>query len=675
VRRKEPDTKRDRQRRYRVIVVLATLAIAIPLVWAVVGDLPFVSRPHQNVAVPAYLDASDRRVAAALAVSKTVPQLLTRVRDAIDADMPDTSALWSSGSSSRFESDDAVNLWRESRTVQILSYPFTIPEDPSWSEDPHHNLSWQTTYQSLSWLLAPAGAYGASADPRYLEQVRHYLLDWIADTPPKRPPSTRSWFDGSVGYRSEVIVQLFKPVLSRVLSPTEVGVVLRTLEQHGQLLENYLSEERFIGHNHLLFHTLQLYNLAVAFPELRHAATWRVTARARLTSLIPEMVDTTEGVSLEQAAGYHLLAMGLLADADAYLRLHGDGLTRGEGITIERMATFASLLLTPSMTLPAIGDTGYSENVAVAPLDELRTRGFSSPTSEFILSHGTAGVRPADANFYPSSGYALIRPSFTPSDWASDLQLIVDTSPRSKPHGHDDAMSLILSAFGGPLLIDSGGAYRYGDPARRDFIGARAHNMVVMGDGSDRQGMVKDLVEEDQADSTAVAETVAIGGKAVDRRVIVLLKPDTVVIVDLLRAVDGRPHPYQLLYHLPPGSKVASDGLGGVVTSGSAAMGFQAATKFPSTFAIVEGQDDPLLGWVTHGLIGIKSPAPVLEFAQEAENAWFVTAMQPASAGEARAPLIEVTEGVGGALRLTITANGKRTVIAVDPDDRIQLTP
>jgi hypothetical protein len=667
-------SNRYRQRRCWVIGAVATLAIATALVWTLVGNRPLVSNPLRRFVVPGYLDASDPRVAGAAAESRTVSELLAHVRDAIDNGMPATSALWSSGSSPQFESDRAVKLWRESRSIQILSYePFTIPEDPSWSEDPHHNLSWQTTYQSLAWLLAPAGAYRASADPRYLQQVRHYLLDWIADTPPKGPPSTRSWFDGSVGYRSEVIVRLFKPVLSRVLSPSEVGVVLRALEQHGKLLESYLSETRFIGHNHLLFHCLQLYSLAVAFPELSSAATWRVEARARINSLIPEMVDTREGVSLEQAARYHLLVLGLLADADAFLRLHADGFTSGERSTLDRMASFAALLLTPSMTMPAIGDTGYGYREAVVLLEDLRTRGVSTPTSEFILSHGMAGRRPAAAYFYPSTGYAVIRPSYTPGNWASDLQLIVDTSPRSKPHGHDDAMSVILSAFGGPLLIDSGGPYRYGDVARRDFFGSLAHNMAVVGDGSDRQGTVAHLFEDDHPGSTVVAATVEIGGKALDRRAVVLLKPNTLVIVDLLQATDGRSHPYQLLYHLPPGSSVTHDGLGGVVNAGPAAMGFQVATESAGVLSVVEGQHDPLLGWVTHGVIGFKRPAPVLEFAQHAKTAWYVTAIQPAFAGDASIPSLDVREGPAGALQITVTANGQSSIIVVDRDGGVQL--
>jgi hypothetical protein len=660
------------QRRFRWMAAVVLLGIAGLISWAAIGDVPVLQDRHRPI-VPRYLDAADSRVAAALAQSRTVNDLLGQIASTVEAEIPASSQLWTTPA--EFNSDAAARLWQQHRAAQFISFPpYVVPENPDWSEDPYHNLSWQTLYQSLSWLQGPARLYVTTGDSQYQEEVRRYLLDWISNTPSHDAPSVRSWYDGSVAYRTDVIVRLFGPVLAGALEPSEVGVVLRSLEEHGQLLDGYLSQPGFRGHNHNLFHALSLYNLSIAFPELRNATRWRADARARISSLLPEMVDPSEGVSLEQAAGYHFLALGLFASADAYLRRHGDGLAADELVVLDRMTSFGAMLLTPTMQTPALGDTAYGSSGARQLLEDLKDRGISSPIAAFILSQGRAGARPPEAAFFPRAGYAIVRPTYSAgSAWARDLQLIVDTSSRLKPHGHNDAMSVILSAQGGPLLIDSGGPYRYGDPARQAFVGSLAHNMVVVGDGSAGQGPVEHLVEEDQATYAVVAGTVAIGGKALDRRVVLLLKPDTLVIVDLLHAVDGKVHPYQLLYHLPPGSSVIHDALGGVVTASPAAMGFQVATEGPGSLAIKEGQDDPLLGWVTHGVSGIKEPAPVLEFQQDAERAWFVTTIQPAAAGAASTPFLEVKELSGGALRLTLTADAQTTVVDVDPDGRIHL--
>lgn len=586
--------------------------------------------------------------------------------------MPAKSDLWTSHSAV-YDTDAAARLWEDGRQVQFLSYaPYRMPSHPTWSEDPHQNLSWQTLYQSLTWLQAPARAYLTTGDSRYQDEVRDYLLSWIAATPKDHPPSPRSWYDGAVGYRTDVIVELFTPVLSGVLTPAEAEKVLALLEYQGQLLDGYLAQPRFVGHNHALFHALSLYNLAVAFPELGHASTWRTDARARISSLLPEMVDTGEGVSLEQAAHYHYLALRLFWEADTYLRNYNDGLSQGELAILGKMTAFGALLLTPTMDVPAIGDTGYGQAADTSLFDQLAADGITSPTAEFILSRGARGSRPPDASFFPTAGYAIIRPQYSvPAQWANDLQLIVDTTTKSKAHGHDDAMNVLLHARGAGLLIDSGGPYKYGDPGRAAFVGATAHNTVV-NDGSNGLGPVADLVETDDAQHSVIAGTFATGKGAEDRRVVVLLKPDTLIIVDLVRSTDGKAHDYQLLYHLPPASTIVSQGTAGIVTVKPAAMGFRVVTADTALLSVPKGQKNPLLGWVTHGSKGLKTPAPVLDVSQRATSTWYVSVFQPADLGAAAIPDVGVQSSHNG-LVITVQSAGIRTVLDVASDGGVTL--
>ncbi len=95
-------------------------------------------------------------------------------------------------------------------------------------------------------------------------------------------------------------MSLYPQVLARVMTPSEIGEVLKSLETHGQVLDGYVTGKAFRGHNHNLFHSLSLYNLALVFPELRNSSKWLSDARARISWLFPEIVQTDEGVSLEE---------------------------------------------------------------------------------------------------------------------------------------------------------------------------------------------------------------------------------------------------------------------------------------------------------------------------------------------------------------------------------------
>jgi hypothetical protein len=613
------------------------LAVVVALVLALQSGSP------GSFELPAYLDPANPRVQAAKAEASSEDALLAALSRTIVAAYPPSEDLWTT-SVKAVDRRTARQLWDDGRQVQFGRYPpFAVPEDPTWAEDPYGDLSWLRDYHSLSWLLIPARAYAETGDASYRDQVKAYLLDWIEDNPRRDAPSVRSWFDGAVGYRTDLIVELFKPVLASAVTTDELGEVLESLELHGRLLRTYLDREGLAGHNHNLFHSLSLYNLSVAFPELLEADGWRIEARERVSTLMPEMVAVNEGVSLEQAASYHLLAIQLFARADEYLSRFDDGLDAAERQTLESMTAFAALLLTPTEELPAIGDTLYGAD-GWQRLTALRERGISHPFTDYVLTHGRDGTRPPDASFFPTGGYAILRPDYSAGTaWASDLHLVVDTSPRLRVHGHDDVMNVLLTAFGHSLLVDSGGPYAYGSAERAAFVGATAHNVVLADDVSAVPGPVLDLVEVDEPDRSVVAGSYQVTPDVRDQRIVVLVKPDLVLIVDRLEATDGTPHPYRLLYHLPPDATVATGGTAGIVRAGPAGMGFRIIGSGAPSMDVITGQEAPLLGWVTQRHRG-RTPAPTLSVLQTEARAWFVTVLAPSAAADARIPDVTVTE-------------------------------
>ena len=621
------------------------LVLALGAVWV---------RNRVKSELPDYLERDNPVVQEAAAQALTRTDLLRELRERIADAMPGRDDLWVTQTS--FQSDAATTSWERGREITLSTFaPWHVPEAPTWAEDPYRNITWQFYYQSLGWLWAPGRACLDGTDAACRE-VADYVLGWIRSSPPFDPPSVRSWYDHAVAYRTDAIVSLYADVLAPNLSPAEFGTLMRSLELHGRTLDGFLHDPAFTGHNHNLFHALSLYNLAVAFPELRGSATWKSDARARIASLLPEMVQTDEGVSLEEAFAYHYLALRLFAGANRYLERHGDGLSSSELSVLDGMTEFGALILSPAGEMPAVGDTPYGSTSGESLLKTAAGLGITSAIARYVLSKGANGSKPRSANFYPAAGYAVIRPEYTAGPgWSKDLQLIVDTSTRRRVHGHADAMNVILSAEGGPLLVDSGGPYLYGNAAHAAFVAPSAHNVVVDLDAADAQAVVTGLTETDDRFASVVGGTVGLGDAAQDHRTIILVKPALLVIADRITALDGQAHRYGLLYHLPPGADVRATGPGGNVTAGPAGMGYRILSSCPMTSDVVSGQAHPLLGWVTRSYGG-KDPAPVLRFEQTCTDGWFVTVMAPAAAGSAHVPDVKVRPDASGRMTIDVAS-------------------
>jgi Heparinase II/III-like protein/Heparinase II/III N-terminus len=552
----------------------------------------------------------------------------------------DQSDLWRAGAGTG-DSDEALDAWRAGRLVSLSGRdPWPVPVDPDWSEDPYDNLTWSAHYQSLAWLQALARGYRAG-DKELGEDLRRYVLDWIESNPRQDAKSERAWYNGAVHRRTNTIVAMWD-VLLEVLDDRELVRVLASLRQHGNHLDSYLRKPSFYGNNHNLFHALSLLNLAKNVPVFQ--PVWERDARARIHTLLREMVDATDGVSTEQASGYHYLAARLFTTAQRYLRADGDSLSEEDMGLLGEMTRFGALLPHPGGTVPAIGDSpsGASDGHAWGSIERIRDLGVTTPEADFIISRGAEGERPDDATFFEGQGYAIFRPSYGDAGaWEDDLHVVVDMGPDARVHGHDDAMNVVLAAHGEELLIDSGGPYQYGVRDRRAFTGPAAHNLVVVDGGAYGDGAVTVERAIDRPSYSIITGSHARSPGVSYRRSVLVLKPRIVVVVDELRATDGKRHRFDLLYHLPPHAAIEADGTDAVVTVGAAGMGLAVVGNRDPEAVVRRGESDPLFGWVTPSN-GERDPAPVVDVSQDGTSAWFVTAISPTPAGDAAVARLSV---------------------------------
>ena len=667
-----------RRRTWVPALVLSAAVVAVGI-WAVIGDVPFVSLPRSpqtsispgdSIADPtdwqSYLDQDNASLRGLAEGSHGAADLQAAMSRYFRGRDFDASKLWVT--QTQLGSAKAQQAWEAGRMVTFADVgfaPWSVPLDPTWAEDPYGNISWQFYYQSLGWLGAPANAYRASNKRAYATQALHYVLSWIAVNPPRGGPSPMSWYDHAVAYRTDTIVATF-PILATVATPLELMSILQSLHQHGEALDSLLSDQRFVGSNHNLFHALSLYNLAAALPELKDAAQWKRDARSRISTLFGEMVNLDEGVSTEQASGYHFLALDLFTSADGYLSRHGDGLTGEERHVLAKMVEWAALITEPDGILPAMGDTGYGAKSAIASLERQQAAGLATPWSRYVLSNGSEGTRPPDAVFWPASGYAVMRPSYgKDGSWEDDLHLFVDMSDVRQAHGHLDAMNVLLYADGGPLLVDSGGPFVYGDSRHADFFATRAHNTIVVDDGDQGTGSVSITETLDRAAYSLLIGVHNLYPGVTHRREVLLLKPGVLLIADLLTSADS--HSYSLLYHLPPGAQPV-DGADWtrVSTATGAGMALTVRGSAALTAAVFHGDADHPNGWVTRAFLE-KEPAPVLEYSIDARKAWFITVIAPGKADRLDVPQITWNE-TSASVELTLKSDSGSWIVAIPKD-------
>jgi hypothetical protein len=436
---------------------------------------------------------------------------------------------------------------------------WSIPANPTWRENPFNDRTWLRDYHSLNWLYSPAWAYLSTGDEKYLSEIIFYILSWIKSNPLTELSAKKmAWHDGAIVRRTHLLVYLYHKFLKEKLTKEQTRAFIGALSLHGDNLEKLANNPKWKGHNHNLMHSRALYDLAVAFPQIPKSSEWKMQGRERINQLLDEMVEVSEGVSKEQAIFYHFFVLRLFYNIHIYLSGFNDGFSDEQIEVLKKMVEFAALVLFPNGNLPAIGNTkfGGSGRGQKFFLSKLVTQGLGTKTAEFILTNGQRGIRPADAHFFPKSGYALFRPVYSSADqWRDDLCVVFDFGPSKNFHGHKDAISFVLYGYGSSLIIDSGGPYNFNKDKNSRYItkglaSSKSHNIVIVDNQDYQYGDTKLIRYHDTQFYSFIEAQNAKYPKVTYKRAILLLKLDLVIVIDHLRSSDRTKHQYDLIFSL-----------------------------------------------------------------------------------------------------------------------------
>jgi hypothetical protein len=514
--------------------------------------------------------------------------------------------------------------WQFGATIDWSFNPTTQP-DSRWPRN--HEWTWQLS-RHVVWLDL-GRAFHATGDEQYAREFVSELTSWIRDCPvPLDKPANVAlsrWRTIEAGLRSGTVwPEVFPRFLAaKAFDDAAVVLMLKSFIEHAQ----YLTQFHTKG-NWLTMEANGLYHVGALFPEFKAAKLWRDTALERLYRELDVQVYP-DGAQIELAPGYHGVTIRNFLGPVNLVSRTGFAVPPDYLAKLEKLFDYLLYSMQPDRRTAPLNDSGAGGVAGF--LGEAASLYPERADFRWVATKGKAGQPPATTSHeFPYAGQFILRSAWDPKA----LWLCLDGGPFGFGHQHEDKLSVILTAFGAPLLVE-GGTYTYdASDWRRYVLSSRAHNVVLV-DGleQNRRQEPKESwvvktplphVWETNATFDHAAAVYAEGwGPQAERRVrqtrhVFFLKPDLFIVADELEPQDAQPHTYEALFHLDaPAATV--DGLR--VLTQNTGPNLTVAAFGADSVRIVQGQKEPVVqGWLPDhaaGYGGIR-PIPTAIYRKEA---------------------------------------------------------
>lgn len=534
-----------------------------------------------------------------------------------------------------FYKASAYETYGENRNFLVPWYsfaPWSVPLEPTWSESPYGDRSWELYYQSLVWLYSLAYGHDQDNSLGLLEEAANYIQHYHNNNPPENSPSSEAWGDGSTAYRASVIAYFYSQYFNE-LSLEHISSFEAAARVHAQLLVELTQNPNFELSNHGIFHALALYTLGKVFSDEPDSAEWTDRGKARFIQVFSNMVDLNEGVSTEQASAYQFNVINQIRDGYTIFENNNETDVNWIRPTLVSMVEFAASLMYPDGTVTAIGESYFNKNQAHQIDKFVNVNGLGNDVSRFVHSQGSVGTAPKTLVGHRNQGFYVIRPNFSVGpDWTNDAMMIIDVGPAKFSHGHHDATNFSLYAHGTEFLIDTGGPFRYTGAWRAAFAKASMQNVVVIDDHqTSEQPIEVTQARTEPITSNSGAQLVLYSiaterqvGNVVHERNYSLLsavgdqstnEPIVVIVSDQFAPFDrSHPHEYRLYHHVAPTTTVTATETGYLlVAENQATMDINVNTTSSLSSSVITGRGEPdYQGWVVPSH-SVMVPAPTIE--------------------------------------------------------------
>lgn len=361
-----------------------------------------------------------------------------------------------------------------------------------------HKITWELNRHQH--FLTLGRAYALTRDERFYREFVAQLTGWIAVNPPLLGINWASMLE--LAFRSLSWIWALHFFAGAVTDDDEepwIVDLLMALDR--QLLHVQQNLSRYFSPNtHLTGEALALYIAGRALPELDTSAARQQVGRDVLLEEAHRQVRT-DGMHAELSAHYHRYSTDFYLLALNTARITRDAHEPAFRETATRQARVLRVLADDTGRLPLLGDDDGGQlfpicgRAVIDCTDTLATAAvlledpslaLGDPPEETWWQCGStspvetfrAAPAPVVSTGLEASGYYVSRN-------ALGDHLIFDCGPHgflNGGHAHADALAVVLTVRGRPLLIDPGTATYTMDPARRDrFRSSLMHNTVTVG--------------------------------------------------------------------------------------------------------------------------------------------------------------------------------------------------
>jgi hypothetical protein len=351
----------------------------------------------------------------------------------------------------------------------------------------------------MAHLITLGRAYAVTDNQRFSAEFFRQLASWREQNPVGRGVNWNCAME--VALRAMNLLASFELFLrAPQMSPTELAELLRMFDQHGAHIRRNLEYSHIATSNHYLADITGLLWLGVLLPELESAREWRELG---LQELLAEMDKQLlpDGADYEASTGYHRLKLELWLYSFVLCHINAIDIDQKYWDKLRGMIEYVRAYVRPDGRAPLIGDSdsgqafplvrragndhSYVLAVGATVFHEPRFKvGNARPPEELLWILGAQGVsdyqalpagEPLESQAFPDAGTYVLR--------HEDLYLLFNASGSGVngrgSHGHNDSLSIEVSAGGSSFILDPGAYVYTADLRERHRFRSTAYHSTV----------------------------------------------------------------------------------------------------------------------------------------------------------------------------------------------------
>jgi hypothetical protein len=443
----------------------------------------------------------------------------------------------------------------------------------------------------LGHLVTLGRAYKVTGDERFSLEFFAQLEHWSKQNPVGFGPNWTCAME--VALRAINLLAAFEFFRnSEHLTLTRLELLLSLLEKHGEHISRNLEFSYIATSNHYLTDVVGLLWLGVLLPELVVSRQWKSFGLREMLREMDKQI-LPDGADFESSTGYHRYILELLLYSFILCRENHIQIEQKYWNKLRQMLRYTASYLRPDGCAPLIGD---SDSGQVLPLQRRRADDHAyllgigavvfndaslkvphSTASEellWLLGHKAvnefermhAGA-PAESVAFADAGTYIMR--------HDHLYLCFNTNGAGingrGSHGHNDALSIELSAHGRAFIVDPGSYIYTGDLEERHRFRSTAFHSTVEIDQTDQSTTQKSMpfvIGNEARPETVLWETAAqldrvvarhFGyGRLIHQRSVAFYKNEARWVLEDEFFGEGE-HDFAVRFHLAPGLEVRSD--------------------------------------------------------------------------------------------------------------------